>query len=126
MFIDRTLQHFHIIQSSHRLSFNVWCNCAGEGGLPRVNETARAIRESGADLIGLQEANGTTVRKLAAALGYHSSPGEQINWKEDFSFIHPLYSKPACPPLHPHAHLPSRSRQRCALTVPHTGTLVAV
>jgi endonuclease/exonuclease/phosphatase family metal-dependent hydrolase len=52
------------------MSFNIW----GEGGrsLARCIE---AIRESGADIVGLQECNAATAQTIATSLGFHPFGG---------------------------------------------------
>lgn len=48
------------------MSFNIWVN--GGTSLDRCIE---AIRQSGADVVGLQECNAETAAKIGAALGFH-------------------------------------------------------
>ncbi len=51
------------------LSFNIWV----QGGLSLSN-CIEVIRQSGADVVGLQECNQTTVQTIATNLGFYSLP----------------------------------------------------
>lgn len=48
------------------MSFNIW----GNGGTS-LDHCIEAIRQSGADVVGLQECNAETAAKIGAALGFH-------------------------------------------------------
>jgi endonuclease/exonuclease/phosphatase family metal-dependent hydrolase len=48
------------------MSFNIW----GQGG-QSLGRCIEAIRESGADVVGLQECNAETAQTIAASLGWH-------------------------------------------------------
>ena len=52
------------------MTFNIWYGATVTHGL---DEVVRAIREAGADVVGLQEPYART-RRIAKALGFHASP----------------------------------------------------
>ena len=52
------------------MTFNIWYGATVTHGL---YEVVRAIREAGADVVGLQEPYART-RRIAKALGFHASP----------------------------------------------------
>ncbi len=52
------------------MTFNIWYGATVTHGL---DEVVRAIREAGADIVGLQEPYART-RRIAKALGFHASP----------------------------------------------------
>lgn len=51
------------------MSFNMWHG--GAAGEQPFERTVAVVKESGADIAGLQEASGDSARKLAEALGWH-------------------------------------------------------